>query len=197
MRRGTDACVALRIAATLLLMSPAAATAQLQLAPYVSGLTLPVGFVQDPGNASVQYVVEQGGRIRTIVNGVLSSTPFLDVSSLVSCCGEQGLLGLAFPPDYAASGRFYINYTNAAGNTVVARFLRSASNPLIANLASRFPLRWGGASTEIVQPFPNHNGGHIAFGPDGYLYIGMGEGGSANDPQNSPELARQDAPRRC
>lgn len=172
----------------LTLLVPNTASAQLQLVPYVSGLTLPVGFVQDPSSPSIQYVVEQGGRIRTVVSGTLLATPFLDVSSLVSCCGEQGLLGLAFPPDYAASGRFYINYTNAAGNTVVARFLRSA-NPLIADPASRFPLRWGGVSTEIFQPFANHNGGHIAFGPDGYLYIGMGDGGSANDPQNNAQNA--------
>jgi len=173
----------------VLLLAPSIARAQLQLVPYVSGLSLPVGFVQDPSNPSIQYVIEQGGRIRTVVNGTLLATPFLDVSSLISCCGEQGLLGLAFPPDYATSGRFYINYTNAVGNTVVARYLRSASNALIADPSSRFPLRWGGLSTEIAQPFANHNGGHIAFGPDGYLYIGMGDGGSANDPQNNAQNA--------
>ena len=171
------------------LLVPGIARAQLQLVPYVTGLQLPVGFVQDPSNPSIQYVIEQVGRIRTVVNGNLLSTPFLDVSSLISCCGEQGLLGLAFPPDYATSRRFYINYTNAAGNTVVARYLRSASNPLVADPNSLFPLRWGGVSTEIFQPFANHNGGHIAFGPDGYLYIGMGDGGSANDPQNNAQNA--------
>jgi glucose/arabinose dehydrogenase len=169
------------------LLVPVLARAQLQLVPYVSGLQVPVGFVQDPSNPSIQYVIEQVGRIRTIVNGSLLSTPFLDVSSLISCCGEQGLLGLAFPSDYATSRRFYINYTNAAGNTVVARYLRSVSNPLVADPASRFPLRWGGVSTEIFQPFANHNGGHIAFDPDGYLYIGMGDGGSGNDPQNNAQ----------
>src|SRR4029079_1785647 len=165
------------------------ARAQLQLQTYVSGLTLPVGFVQDPSNPSIQYVIEQGGRIRTIVSGTLLTTPFLDVSSLISCCGEQGLLGLAFPVDYGTSRRFYINYTNTAGNTVVARYLRSASNPLLADPTTRFPLRWGGVSTEILQPFSNHNGGHIAFGPDGFLYIGMGDGGSGNDPQNNAQNA--------
>jgi len=165
------------------------ARAQLQLQTYVSGLTLPVGFVQDPSNPSIQYVIEQGGRIRTIVSGTLLTTPFLDVSSLISCCGEQGLLGLAFPADYGTSRRFYINYTNTAGNTVVARYLRSASNALLADPTTRFPLRWGGVSTEILQPFSNHNGGHIAFGPDGFLYIGMGDGGSGNDPQNNAQNA--------
>ena len=171
----------------ILLVLPNTASAELQLIPYVTGLELPIGFVQDPGNPSIQYVIEQRGRIRTIVNGTLLTTSFLDVSSLVSCCGEQGLLGLAFPPDYATSRRFYINYTNAAGNTVVARYLRSASNSLLADPTSRFPLRWGGVSTEIFQPFANHNGGHLAFGPDGYLYIGMGDGGSGNDPQNNAQ----------
>jgi hypothetical protein len=84
------------------------ASAQLQLQTYVSGLTLPVGFVQDPGNPSIQYVIEQVGRIRTIVNGALLTTPFLDVSSLISCCGEQGLLGLAFPSDYATSAHLSV-----------------------------------------------------------------------------------------
>jgi glucose/arabinose dehydrogenase len=179
--------VCLSVAVSLLV--PGIARAQLQLVSYVTGFQLPVGFVQDPSNPSIQYVIEQGGRIRTVVNGSLRATPFLDVSSLISCCGEQGLLGLAFPPDYATSRRFYINYTNAAGNTVVARYLRSESSPFAADPASRFPLRWGGVSTEIFQPFANHNGGHIAFGPDGYLYIGMGDGGSANDPQNNAQNA--------
>jgi glucose/arabinose dehydrogenase len=178
------------LSATLIFILSGTARAQLQAVPYVSGLQLPVGFVQDPSNPSIQYVIEQAGRIRAIVNGTLLSTLFLDVSSLISCCGEQGLLGLAFPADYATSRRLYINYTNAAGNTVVARYLRSASNPLIADPTSRFPLRWGGVSTEIFQPFANHNGGHIAFGPDGYLYVGMGDGGSANDPQNYAQNAR-------
>jgi glucose/arabinose dehydrogenase len=179
--------VVLYLSLAVLVLVPGTARAQLQLVPYVSGLQVPVGFVQDPSNPSIQYVVEQVGRIRTIVNGTLLTTPFLDVSSLISCCSEQGLLGLAFPPDYATSRRFYINYTNAAGNTVVARYLRSTSNPLVADASSGFPLRWGGTSTEIAQPFANHNGGHIAFGPDGYLYIGMGDGGSANDPGNNAQ----------
>ena len=99
--------------------------------------------------------------------------------------GEQGLLGLAFPPDAGLTGRFYVNFTNDAGHTVVARFRRS-SNPLVADPLSRFDLRWTGAGGPalIAQPFSNHNGGHLAFGPDGYLYIGMGDGGSGNDPSH-------------
>src|SRR6185503_13809673 len=105
--------------------------------------------------------------------------------------GEQGLLGLAFPPDAAISQRFFVNFTNRGGDTVVARFRRS-SNPLVADAESRFDLRWGGASqTVIEQPFANHNGGHLAFGPDGYLYIGLGDGGSGNDPDHRSQNPRE------
>ena len=105
--------------------------------------------------------------------------------------GERGLLGLAFAPDYASSGRFFVNFTNAAGHTVIARFRRS-SDPLIADPTSRFDLRMAAGLAVIAQPFSNHNGGHLAFGPDGYLYIGLGDGGSGDDPghraQNPSEL---------
>jgi glucose/arabinose dehydrogenase len=151
---------------------------------YVSGLTAPVAFVQDPSNPAVQVVVEQGGRIRVVRSGVLLGTDFLDLRGAVNAGGERGLLGLAFAPDYASSGRFYVNFTNASGHTVVARFRRSA-DPLVADPASRFDLRWGAQGRAfIAQPFANHNGGHLEFGPDGYLYIGLGDGGSANDPDH-------------
>jgi glucose/arabinose dehydrogenase len=160
------------------------ALAQLGSEIVVSGLQSPVAFVQDPSNPAVQYVVEQGGRLRVVRQGTLEAAPFLDLTASVRSGGEQGLLGLAFPADYATSGRLYVNFTNAAGHTVVARFRRSA-NPLVADPASRFDLRWGPSRTPFVaQPFTNHNGGHLAFGPDGYLYIGLGDGGSGNDPQH-------------
>jgi glucose/arabinose dehydrogenase len=150
---------------------------------YASGFTLPVGFVQDPTDRDVQYVVEQGGRIRVVRNGVVLPADFLDLSAAVSKGGERGLLGLAFAPNYGTTGRFFVNFTDLAGNTVVARFLRS-SNPVVADPASRFDLHWGGAGgpTFIAQPFANHNGGNLAFGPDGFLYIGLGDGGAADDP---------------
>jgi glucose/arabinose dehydrogenase len=161
------------------------AAAQLRVRVYTSGLASPLGFVQDLVDRTVQYVVEHSGRIRVVRNGTVLDTAFLDLTSSVRSGGEQGLLGLAFAPDYATSGRFYVNFTNAAGHTVVARFRRS-SNPLVADAASRFDLRWGGASAPplIEQPFTNHNGGHLAFGPDGFLYVGLGDGGSGNDPQH-------------
>jgi glucose/arabinose dehydrogenase len=131
----------------------------------------------------VQFVVQQSGRIRVVQNGNVLATDFLDLTSSISSGGERGLLGLAFAPDYATSGRFFVGFTNPAGNSVVARFRRS-SNPLIADAASRFDLLLGGTQRFITQPFSNHNGGHLAFGPDGYLYIGMGDGGSGNDPDH-------------
>ena len=165
--------------------------AQLLSQTFVSGLDDPVAFVQDPTDRAVQFIVQQGGRIRVAREGALQSTDFLNLTSSVTSGGERGLLGLAFAPDYASSGRFFVNFTNTSGHTVIARFRRSA-NPLVADAGSRFDLRLGGFQRFISQPFSNHNGGHLAFGPDGYLYIGLGDGGSANDPdhraQNPNEL---------
>ena len=166
----------------ILLGEPAQALAQLVSRTIVSGLTAPLGFVQDPSDPAVQYVVEQGGRIRVLRAGVLQADDFLNLSGSILSGGERGLLGLVFPPDYATSGRFYVNFTNPQGHTVIARFRRSA-NPLVADHASRFDLSWG-PLRYIEQPYSNHNGGHLAFGPDGHLYIGMGDGGSGNDPQH-------------
>jgi glucose/arabinose dehydrogenase len=160
---------------------------------FASGFTLPLAIVQDPRDASVQFVVEQGGRIRTVQNQTVLAADLLNLTGSISSGGERGLLGMAFPPDDATTGRFYVNFTNTAGDTVVARFTRSG-NPLVADSASRFDLRWNGTANPavIAQPFANHNGGHLAFGPDGFLYVGMGDGGSADDPgnraQNGSEL---------
>jgi glucose/arabinose dehydrogenase len=109
---------------------------------------------------------------------------FIDLSSALISGGEQGLLGLAFPPNAAATGRFFVDFTNRSGDTVVARFRRSTA--VVADPTSRFDLRWGGAGGPafIAQPYANHNGGNLAFGPDGYLYIGLGDGGSGGDPEN-------------
>jgi glucose/arabinose dehydrogenase len=160
------------------------AYAQLSARVHASGFTSPIAFVQDPVSSNVQYVVEQGGRIRVVRDGAVLATDFLNLTSAVVSGGEQGLLGLAFDPGYAGNGRFFVNFTNTQGDTVVARFRRSNGNPLVADAGSRFDLRWNGASgpASIDQPFSNHNGGHLAFGPDGYLYIGLGDGGSGNDP---------------
>jgi glucose/arabinose dehydrogenase len=123
------------------------------------------------------FIVEQGGLIKIWQNGAVLPTPFLNVSSLVSTSGnEQGLLGLAFSPTYAQDGYFYINYTDRSGDTVVARY-QVSGNANVANTTATRVLF-------VDQPFSNHNGGHMAFGPDRLLYIGMGDGGSGGDPNN-------------
>ena len=184
---------AVAIGALLVSAATSEVQAQLRTRVYASGFTSPIAFVQDPASRAVQFVVEQGGRIRVVRDGVVAATPFLDLSGAIATGGERGLLGMAFPPDAAASGRVFVNFTNPDGHTVVARFRRSA-NPLVVDTGSRFDLRWGGAAGPafIAQPFSNHNGGHLAFGPDGFLYVGLGDGGSGNDPahraQNPAEL---------
>ncbi len=158
------------------------ARAQLVATVVASGLSRPVAFVQDPLDPTVRYVVEQGGRIRVVEDGLLLPTDFLDLTQAVTSTGERGLLGLAFPPDAATTGRCFVNFTNTSGHTVIARFTRSPGNPHVADPASRFDLQWPSGLRHIVQPFVNHNGGTLRFGPDGHLYVGMGDGGSGSDP---------------
>lgn len=170
------------LASLLCGVSPGIATAQLRTSVVAIGLVNPVALVADPMDASTFLVVEQRGTIRGIRNGVVSSTMFLDIRGQLSAGGERGLLGIAFPPDAVPSRRFYINFTNPDGHTVVARYTRDAQGRVETN--SRFDLVWPDGRAFIEQPFANHNGGHLAFGPDGYLYIGLGDGGSGGDPLN-------------
>jgi glucose/arabinose dehydrogenase len=157
--------------------------AQLRLRTHVSGFDTPVAFVQDPADRGVQFVVQQNGHIRAVRGATVLDPDFLDLSAAIVSGGEQGLLGLVFGPDAAASSRFFVNFTNRSGDTVVARFRRT-NNSVVADASSRFDLRWSGAQAFIPQPFANHNGGHLTFGPDGFLYIGLGDGGSGDDPDN-------------
>ena len=140
-------------------------------------LSKPVLITHSGDDSGRLYIVEQGGRIRILLNGTVLSTPFLNLSAKVSTGSEQGLLGLAFHPSYAANGKFYVNYTNTSGDTIIARYTRSTGNPNIANPT-------GTTLLTIGQPYSNHNGGMLAFGPDRYLYVGMGDGGSSGDPGN-------------
>jgi glucose/arabinose dehydrogenase len=145
----------------------------------VRGFASPVGVTHAGDGSNRVFVVEQGGRVRIVRGGVLQPTPFLDIAARISSGGERGLLGLAFPPDYARKGYFYVDYTNPGGDTVISRFRRSASNADAADPASEQIL------LTIAQPFANHNGGQLAFGPaDRMLYVGMGDGGSGGDPGN-------------
>ena len=147
-----------------------------------TGLTYPVLAISPVGDSSRLFVVEQGGRIRIVKNGVLLTRPFLDISTQIVSGGEQGLLGLAFHPNFDANGYFYVNYTDnsPSGQTTISRFSVSGSDPDSAVVSSEAVI------LTVAQPFSNHNGGMIAFGPnDGYLYIGMGDGGSGGDPQGN------------
>ena len=143
-----------------------------------SGLSDPL-YVSTPAGDARLFVVEQAGRIRIIKNGQLLATPFLDISSRVSSGGERGLLSVAFHPSYASNGFFFVNFTDLAGNTRVERFSVSSNNPDLANAGSSKLI------LTVVQPFANHNGGLNLFGPDGMLYIGLGDGGFGGDPQGN------------
>jgi len=146
----------------------------LSVTEVVSGLSNPLYLTSPAGDARL-FVVEQGGRIRILKNGQLLQTPFLDISSRVSSGGERGLLSVAFHPSYAANGFFFVNFTDLSGNTRVERFSRSSDPDVAAPASSKLILT-------VVQPFANHNGGLNVFGPDGMLYIGLGDGGNAGDP---------------
>ncbi len=152
----------------------------LRLTLVAAGLDLPLFVTSAPGDPGRLYVVEQRGRIQIVEGGVVLPEPFLDYTDRVSCCGERGLLGLAFHPDYASNGRFFVNYTNRDGDTEVVE-LRRSSDPLVA---SPEPVR---VFFTIDQPFANHNGGMLAFGPDKLLYVGTGDGGRAGDPRDNAQ----------
>ncbi len=171
---------AARSAPSQLTAAPASYTPghlRLTLTRAAGGFSRPLFVTNARDKTGRLFVVEQGGRIKVIKAGAILALPFLDIHSLVSCCGERGLLGLAFHPSYATTGKLYINYTDVNGNTVVAEYRRNSTNPDRANSTGRVLLR-------VTQPYANHNGGMLAFGPDGYLYIGLGDGGSAGDPGN-------------
>ena len=148
------------------------------LTTFASGFSEPVD-IAHPGGDTRLFIVEKGGSIRILnLNGTINATPFLNVAGLLTnpLQNEQGLLGLTFHPNYATNGFFYINYTNSGGNTVIARYSVSA-NPNVANTS-------GSIILTVNQPYINHNGGSLKFGTDGFLYIGMGDGGSSGDPGN-------------
>ena len=143
----------------------------------VSGLRSPLDLQSVPSDAERLYVVEQGGRIRIVRNGQLQAAAFLDVSSRISSGGERGLLGLAFHPQFATNRRFFVNYTNPAGDTHIAEFRATSADA--ADPASERVL------LTVAQPFANHNGGGLAFDNSGRLLMGLGDGGSGGDPQNN------------
>jgi glucose/arabinose dehydrogenase len=156
---------------------PAVSPGSYAAAFVVGGLSQPVLVAAAPGDSTRLFIVEKTGTIRILRSGSLLSRPFLDIGSRVSGGSEQGLLGLAFHPGYATNGRFYVDYTDRSGDTRVVEFLVS-SNPDSASATEKEILF-------VDQPYSNHNGGHLEFGPDGKLYFGLGDGGSGGDPQGN------------
>jgi glucose/arabinose dehydrogenase len=148
---------------------------QLRIVKVASGLTEPVAVTAPRSEPNNVYVAEKVGRIRVIVGGRLRARPFLDIHSLVLDNGEQGFLGLAFSPKYAKNRHFYVDYTDRNGD---ARIVEYKSRGL-----SRKPRKLRQIFFQD-DPYPNHNGGNLVFGPDGYLYTGTGDGGAGGDPQN-------------
>jgi hypothetical protein len=142
-----------------------------------AALTAPVFAVSPPGDPTRLFVVEQGGTIRVLRNDTLLPDPFLDIGDLVSTGGEQGLLSMAFHPEYATNGHVYVSYTDTGGTSRVVRY--QASGPETADPGTDFEV------LSVSQPFANHNGGLVTFGPDGMLYVGLGDGGSGGDPQGN------------
>jgi glucose/arabinose dehydrogenase len=143
-----------------------------------SGLEAPLLLTNAGDGSDRLFVVEQVGRIMIVSDGRVSRDPFLDISDIITAGGEQGLLGLAFHPNYENNGRFYVDYTAANGDDVVAEY-RTSSDPDRADPSSARLL------LQINDPFSNHNGGHLAFGDDGFLYVATGDGGGGGDPLES------------
>jgi glucose/arabinose dehydrogenase len=145
-----------------------------------TGLQQPTAIVSTPDKTDKRlFVIEQQGTVRIVdASGTIEKAPFLDIHDKLKNAGEMGLLGLAFNPSFEQNGYFYVNYVNKNEDTVIARFKTSANNPSVADPASEKIL------LTVDQPYPNHKGGDLAFGPDGYLYITFGDGGSAGDPEN-------------
>jgi glucose/arabinose dehydrogenase len=180
-RLAAAAITAVLVAVAISISASAAfdpAVVRLSLVPVAGGLESPL-FVTNAGDGTRRlFVIEQAGRIRIVRSGTVVTTPFLDISERISWGGERGLLGLAFHPAFETNGRFFVDYTDRSGNTVVSEFTVSANDPdLAVGTSERVLLR-------IVQPYANHNGGALAFGPDGFLYVATGDGGSGGDPGN-------------
>ncbi len=174
-------CARLFLSAIAFAVAAGAASAALPVRTerVLAGMSAPVDFAATASRPRDLFIVEQGGRIRIARDGALLPVPFLDLAPLVASGGERGLLGLALHPQFAANGRFFVDYTRAGdGATVIASFTVSEGDPDRADPGSRREL------LVIAQPYENHNGGALRFGSDGYLYIGMGDGGSGNDPGN-------------
>lgn len=176
-----------RIAALLLLAAacngstdgtpPPPSASGIRLVEVARGFSQPIYVASPPGDARL-FVVEQTGKIRIIQNGTVLPTPFLDVTAKITSGGERGLLSVAFHPQYASNGFFYVYYTDLAGDTRVERYRATGGSNTADPASAQLVLA-------VDQPFANHNGGLLMFGPDGKLFVGLGDGGSAGDPQGN------------
>lgn len=166
------------IAASVLLAAGPAGAESLAVEVVAGGLEAPLYVIAPPRDDRL-FVVEQSGRVRIIEDGRLLKTPFLDISTRLKFGGERGLLSLAFHPDYAGNGFLFVNYSEkGSGATIVKRYRVTADSDRADPASAHLILR-------VAQPYSNHNGGHILFGPDGMLYIAMGDGGARGDPQGN------------
>jgi glucose/arabinose dehydrogenase len=183
--RGALAFLAAVIAAAAPQAADTAAAPRVRLVPVVrAGLVQPL-FLTHAGDRSGRlFVVEQPGRVRVLTGGGLRATPFLDLRGRVLFGGERGLLGLAFHPRYAGNGRFFVDYTRRTDGATVVEEFRVSADPNVAAPAGRVVLT-------VPQPFASHKGGMLAFGPGGYLFVGLGDGGGAGDPGNRAQDRRQ------
>ncbi|HEY2917022.1 MAG TPA: PQQ-dependent sugar dehydrogenase [Candidatus Limnocylindrales bacterium] len=156
----------------------AVATPAIALATVAANLSDPVFVTESPDATGRLFIVEKTGRILIEAKGTVRSTPFFDIHTSVTQGSEQGLLGLAFSPSFTTNRKLYVNYTNLKGNSVVSEYRTSSTNPNVVDKST------GRVILTVAQPYSNHNGGNLAFGKDGYLYIGFGDGGSGGDPGN-------------
>lgn len=182
-RRGPRAA-RLALCGLWLVAAPASTLAQVRSEVVARGFLAPIAVVSHPDHANVLLVAEQRGLVRVVRDGAILPDPFLDLRTSVSTGGERGLLGLVFDSAFAVTRRVFVNFTNRDGDTVIARFQVPDPTGLVANPDTRFDLMWPDGRRVIRQPFANHNGGHLAFGPDDYIYIGLGDGGSGGDPMH-------------
>ena len=174
MRAAPIAVLVVGVALMSLAGSVSAAETTFRRAVVARGFDSPVQVTSAPGEPRRLYVVEQGGTVRVVVRGRVRAGAFLDVRRLTEGGGEQGLLGLAFDPGYARNRFLYVNYTDRGGDTRVVRYRTNGQRALTGS--ARQLLR-------VDQPYSNHTGGNLAFGPDGFLYVGLGDGGAGGDPQ--------------
>lgn len=181
----TTVRAALALGAALLAAAACAQVPQVRFVPFASGLRQATTITHAGDGSGRLFVTLQGGQVRVIRNGQLQAQPFLDLSALTRAGGERGLLGLAFDPRFGQNRRFYVHYTDRNGDTVLARYAATAD-------LSRGDPQSARVLFTAEQPYANHNGGQLAFGPDGFLYLGLGDGGSGGDPINAGQ--RLDTP---